>query len=62
MVFTHRFHAHTRFAIGIETRHVAQHQPHFAGRFQSLHHLLVKFIAIFKEMVDAAAFAMGRHQ
>ena len=52
MFLTHRFDADARFAVGVETRHVAQHQSHFLGRFQTLQHLLVQLIAVLKEMVD----------
>ena len=52
MFLTHRFHADARFAVGVETRHITQHQPHFLSGFQTLQHLLVQLIAVLKEMVD----------
>ncbi|MNE49807.1 hypothetical protein D3C80_1443510 [compost metagenome] len=52
MLRTHRFHTHAGFTVGIKTRHVAQHQPHLLRGLQTLHHLVVQLITIFKEVID----------
>ena len=62
MFRANRFNTNASFAVSIKTRHIAQHQPHFTRRFQTLHHLLVQLIAILKEMVNRAFFTMRRHQ
>ena len=62
MFRTHRLDADSRFSVGLETRHVAQHQPHLVRRLQTLYHLLVKLFTIFKEMIHRTFFTAGRHQ
>ncbi len=62
MIGAHRFHADTRFTVGIETRHVAQHQPQLLRRFKALHHLLIQLIGILKEVIHRAGLIAGRHQ
>ena len=46
-----------RFTVGLETRHIAQHQPHLVCGFQTLQHLLVQFITVFKEVINGSFLA-----
>ncbi|CNT92975.1 Uncharacterised protein [Salmonella enterica subsp. enterica serovar Bovismorbificans] len=62
MFRTHRFNADARFAIGVETRHVTQHQPQFAGCLQTLHHLFIQRVAVFEKVIDRPFFTVRRHQ
>ncbi|CUZ96533.1 Uncharacterised protein [Serratia marcescens] len=62
MLRTHRLHADPRLAVGVETRHVTQHQAHFAGGLKALLHLLVQRLAVLEELIDGALLAARRHQ
>ena len=62
MLFAHRFNADAGFTVSVKSRDVAQHQAHFARRFQTLQHLLVQRFAVLKEVIDRPLFAVGGHQ
>ena len=62
MFRTHRLHAHARFTVRLEARHVTQHQAHLVSRFQTLHHLLIQLVAVLEEVIDGPFLAARRYQ